>query len=215
MSSCERLVSSAKTEGSFAEKLNAADPDLLRLHQSVSLLTEQLNLVDILSNPDSVTYGNKSTCDIYQFFHKMVRLFQPRAWDRNIKIRFEGNIYENIKIFNSFQLVPLVLLDNAVKYGDPGSTIKIEYSLRADGLYVDFLSKGKVIPEDEVELVFSRRFRGCNVTAQSSEGSGLGLYIAKNVVAAHGFDISYESRNVFKEHGWNCFTLFIEEGLLK
>lgn len=214
MSSCERLIS-ARKGSNFAEKLRDADPELFRLYQAIGLLTEQLGLVDILSNPQSITYGPKSKSDIYQFFHKMVKLFQPRAWDRNMDIRWEGNVYDHVDLYNSFQLVPLVLLDNAVKYGTAGSTIFVRYEHRQDGLYVEFSSWGLPIPPGYEEAVFKKNVRGPNAIEKSSEGSGLGLYIASEVARAHKFQISYESRDASGDCAWNCFTLFIDAEFLK
>jgi hypothetical protein len=63
MSSCERLISQARG-ATFAEKLRSADQDTFRLYQAIALLSDQLGLVDVLSNPESIAYGSKSRSDI-------------------------------------------------------------------------------------------------------------------------------------------------------
>jgi K+-sensing histidine kinase KdpD len=213
LSSCERLIA-ARKGASFAEKLRAADPDLFRLYQAIDLLTQQLGLADLLSNPDSVAFGPKSSSEIYPFFYRMVKLFEPRAWERGVEIRLEGNCYENVELYNSFQMVPVVLLDNAVKYANSHSKICVKFDPRQDGLYVEFASFGPVVPPGYECAIFNKRVRGPNVGGRSSEGSGLGLHIASLVTGAHGFDISYEAREVYQGEGWNCFTLFIDSRFL-
>jgi len=213
MSSCESLIN--ETRGSnFSDKLKSSDPSLFRLYQAISLLTEQLELADIISNPDSITYGKKSQSDIYQFFYKISKLFHPRAKVRGINIRLEGSLYEKVELYKSFQLIPLVLLDNAVKYADPGSEITIAYISRADGLYIEFRSLGPTVPPDMTESIFKRGVRGRNI-AEKCTGSGLGLHIASEVIRAHGFHLSYEARQqIVPGLGLNCFVLFIDSKFL-
>jgi signal transduction histidine kinase len=172
---------------------------------------EQLGLADIISNPSSITYGRKSNSDLYQFFYKMVRLFQPKAGARRISIRISGSIYDKVAFYNSFQLVPLVLLDNAVKYADPGTEILIKYESRGDGLYVDFDSIGPLVPSHSAEDIFLRGFRGENAVGKCV-GSGLGLHIASEIIKAHGFHLSYEGHPNKNgcDSGTNSFTLFID-----
>lgn len=214
MSSCERLIAKARG-ASFAEKLRGADPDTFRLYQAIALLSDQLGLVDVLSNPESIAYGAKSRSDIYQFFYKMVKLFEPKAWGRNIEIRIEGEkIYENVDFYNSFQLVPIVLLDNAIKYGNPGTKIIINYSLKIEGLYIKFSSFGPIIPIEYRESIFSRGVRAPNAGTLSNTGCGLGLYIASQIINVHNFEISCEVKEVNANEGWNIFTLFIDENFL-
>lgn len=214
MSSCERLISQARG-ATFAEKLRSADQDTFRLYQAIALLSDQLGLVDVLSNPESIAYGSKSRSDIYQFFYKMVKLFEPKAWDRRMEIRIEGEkIYENVELYNSFQLVPIILLDNAIKYGNAGSKIFIKYSLKLEGLYIEFRSYGPIIPLDFRDSIFLRGVRAPNAMLLSNSGSGLGLFIASQIVTVHNFEITYTASEITQDDGWNVFTLFIDETYL-
>ncbi len=52
---------------------------------------------------------------------------------------------------------------------------------------------GVGIPEDQQARVFSKFFRGANVVKMETEGTGLGLFIVKNVIEAHGGKIWFES----------------------
>ena len=52
---------------------------------------------------------------------------------------------------------------------------------------------GVGIPKDQQQRVFTRFFRGVNVIRLETEGTGLGLYIAKNIIETHGGKIWFES----------------------
>lgn len=85
------------------------------------------------------------------------------------------------------------LIDNAIKYTRPGGTVTI--SLKSDKKEIGFQIQdtGAGIPEQQKERVFGKFFRGSNVLRMETEGTGLGLFIAKNIVESHGGRISFES----------------------
>jgi signal transduction histidine kinase len=78
-----------------------------------------------------------------------------------------------------------VLLDNAVHYAPPGTEIELAGGVAAEG-GVEFLVRdhGPGVAPDEAELVFDKGFRGR--AAAGRPGSGLGLYMARALVDAHG-----------------------------
>lgn len=71
------------------------------------------------------------------------------------------------------------LLDNAVKYSPPGSTVAIR--VRELGLFVavDVTDQAEPIPEDERSRIFQRFYRGQN--SKATEGIGIGLYLARKI----------------------------------
>jgi len=85
------------------------------------------------------------------------------------------------------------LLDNAIKYTKPGGEVTI--SLKYDKKEIEFSIKdtGVGIPLDQQERVFGKFFRAANVIRIETEGSGLGLYITKNIIEAHGGKIWFKS----------------------
>lgn len=84
--------------------------------------------------------------------------------------------------------------DNAIKYSPSGG--KITISLKAGKKEIEFSIKdtGVGIPEDQRARVFSKFFRASNVVKLETDGSGLGLFIAKNIIEAHGGRIWFESK---------------------
>ena len=83
------------------------------------------------------------------------------------------------------------LLENAVKFSDDGP-IKLDYSRSEDGVEVRVADEGVGIPEDRIDNVFA----GPAPVAQKSgpTGAGLGLYLTRRLVEAHGGSIRVESK---------------------
>jgi signal transduction histidine kinase len=85
------------------------------------------------------------------------------------------------------------LLDNAVKYSPPDSTIKITIEATANDITTRVSDSGIGIPKDQQDKIFARFFRAANAVKNETEGSGLGLFIARSIVRRHGGEILFSS----------------------
>ncbi|WP_438026657.1 PAS domain-containing protein [Sorangium sp. So ce233] len=84
------------------------------------------------------------------------------------------------------------LLSNAAKYGDPETPIHVKLERRGDAVVTSIWNKGSGIPPEELPFLFERFFRGKAREARVI-GLGLGLYIAKSLIEAHGGQVWAES----------------------
>ncbi|HEY4364217.1 MAG TPA: GAF domain-containing sensor histidine kinase [Bryobacteraceae bacterium] len=78
------------------------------------------------------------------------------------------------------------LLDNAGKYSDPNTHVKIEVQLSKAYFAISITNKGLKIPAGQVETVKERGQRGAIAQLAAGEGSGIGLWIANEIMKAHG-----------------------------
>lgn len=86
------------------------------------------------------------------------------------------------------------LLENAAKYSAAETSIQVVCERGAsDGLRASVTDHGPGIPEEELPLIFEKFYRG-KQTRKGAAGTGMGLAIAKAIVAAHGGTISAVSR---------------------
>lgn len=85
------------------------------------------------------------------------------------------------------------LFSNAVKYGDPNGEIEVRVDRAADHVEIAVTNRGKGIDGDELPRLFDRFMRAKRTTRSGAPGLGLGLYIAKGVIEAHGGRIWAES----------------------
>ncbi len=77
------------------------------------------------------------------------------------------------------------LLSNALKYSDPGTEVTVTLEQREGEIITSVSDRGVGIPSDELPRVFTRYFRA-RTAPRGRQGLGLGLYITRMLVQAHG-----------------------------
>jgi PAS domain S-box-containing protein len=87
------------------------------------------------------------------------------------------------------------LIGNAVKYSDPGGKVEIDVAAKKGKKVFSIRDYGIGIPFAQQDRAFEKFFRGQNVVESGKAGTGLGLYIAKAVVEAHGGKIWFVSND--------------------
>lgn len=81
------------------------------------------------------------------------------------------------------------IVDNAIKYTPPGTSISIAFCRQGDKAVVSIADCGDGIPEEEREKVFDKFYRGSQKIADNRRSLGLGLYLCKAIIEAHGGSI--------------------------
>ena len=132
--------------------------------------------------------------DIAQF---VINSYKEELEKRKLKFEFNKPKRKLPKVKMDVEKIRLViqnLLDNAVRYTPSGGrvTVSLKYGKREIELSVKDTGVG--IPEDQKERIFTKFFRGANVMRMETEGTGLGLFITKNIIGAHGGKIWFESK---------------------
>jgi len=115
---------------------------------------------------------------------------------RNIKFEYKKPKTPVPKVNIDPQKIRLVimnLLDNAIKFTPPGGRVTI--SLQHDSNNVTFVvaDNGVGIPPNQQHRIFTKFFRADNVIRMQTDGSGLGLFIVKNIVNNHQGQVRFES----------------------
>ncbi|MCA1554715.1 MAG: cell wall metabolism sensor histidine kinase WalK, partial [Chloroflexi bacterium] len=85
------------------------------------------------------------------------------------------------------------LLSNAIKYSPQGGTIRVNGEATAREVRLSVADEGIGIAPDERERIFDRFYRVDNASARKTQGAGLGLFLVKAVVEAHGGRVWVES----------------------
>ena len=78
------------------------------------------------------------------------------------------------------------LIGNAIKYSPNGGAIRVSGRAKPDAIEVTVSDEGIGVPVDEQSRIFERFYRADDALSRRTQGSGLGLYIAKAIVEAHG-----------------------------
>ncbi len=101
--------------------------------------------------------------------------------------------------------VLIILVDNAIKYSPPASPIEIQVEGIENGVRISVLDRGPGIDEEHREKVFERFYQIEDAMHHSKPGLGMGLYIAKEIIGAHGREIWCEGR----EGGGTAFRFYL------
>ena len=99
----------------------------------------------------------------------------------NLKLNLDKSINAYMTYSNAIYIILENLLSNAVKYTPIGGKISLRMSKLKNYLFLRVSDSGLGIPKSAIEKVFQKAYRADNVKLKS-EGSGLGLYIAKTMV---------------------------------
>ena len=142
-----------------------------------------------------VHYGFKHI-DIIDLIDNVLFEVSPQASKKNISIEYKHK-FENLPQAyvdpETMRAVLQNLLENAVKYTIEGGKIEIDVKKENDYLAISIADNGIGIPKDQIKDVFVKFFRAHNAIKQETDGSGLGLYIAKTIVEKNGGTIWFES----------------------
>ena len=85
------------------------------------------------------------------------------------------------------------LISNAIKYSPEGGHIEVGAKEEAGRVVAYVRDEGVGIPEDEQATIFERFYRVDSSLRRATQGAGLGLYLARAIIRAHGGDIWVQS----------------------
>ncbi len=85
------------------------------------------------------------------------------------------------------------LCDNAIRYNNPGGSVKVTVTKENDKVSVDITDNGIGISKEHQERVFERFYRVDKSRSKIKNGTGLGLAIVKHIVAVHNAKLYVES----------------------
>jgi signal transduction histidine kinase len=95
---------------------------------------------------------------------------------------------------DKLRMVAQNLLDNAIKYSEENGKINIKISQKGKFLKCEVRDSGVGIPTNQQAQIFQKFFRSENAKKYQTEGTGLGLFIAKAFTEATGGKIGFESK---------------------
>ena len=108
---------------------------------------------------------------------------------RGIRVKVDRHIPEEIDLWADPSLLEQAvscLLDNAAKYSYPHSTIVVSAKEARKHVRIDVMNSGIVIKSDECQPALQRGWRGEMAQMVTAEGTGLGLWVAHQIMLAHG-----------------------------
>lgn len=168
------------------------------INQQSKLLLDQIaSILDAAKLEAGKFTIKKAQSDISELIQEEIKTFTPPAAKKHIDI--SSDIPQDLPKF-SFDRIRIAqvlnnLLSNSLKFTPEGGKIKISAKLNQNQIEISVSDTGIGIPKDQQENLFSK-FTQADTSSQHSvntQGTGLGLYVVKGIVEAHGGSVAIES----------------------
>ncbi|MHB1274167.1 MAG: sensor histidine kinase [Rhodanobacter sp.] len=148
---------------------------------SSGLISSRLTFADYEVNPEAITRQAKYSSGVYKKFDKARRILSRSAKRKHVAINIHGPSRNEIDVFPAFEMVPFVLLDNAIKYSPEHQEVSIDVEDNpVAGVRVEaaVTSIGPRVPASELSDIVKRGIRGSGASKSKIPGEGIGLYLA-------------------------------------
>ncbi len=116
------------------------------------------------------------------------------AHSHKLSCSFDGRLPEITADKERIEQVVINIISNAVKYTPDGGNISLSARYAGKGVEIRVSDTGMGIPEEDIPHIFERFYRVEKSRTSETGGTGLGLAIAKEIVEAHGGNISMTSK---------------------
>ena len=123
--------------------------------------------------------------------------FEARAADKQLDVDLQVP-EQHINVLGDPDAITRVvynLMDNAIKFANPGSTLGVRLWKNDGKAYVSVRDTGETIPAEDLPFIFDRFHKSDRSRSLDRDGVGLGLYLVKRILNAHGEDIAVTSRD--------------------
>lgn len=163
------------------------------------------SLLDISRMESGKIKINKSNFDVCEIARLILISFEEKIDAKKIEIEFDAHDDPSNVFADKDAIYQIIynLVDNAIKFTNDGGTLRISVIPQGDKYNVTVFNTGIGINKNELEAVFDRFYKSDFSRSLDKTGTGLGLYIVKSKLEAHGESIKVES-----EFGKNCAFTF-------
>jgi signal transduction histidine kinase len=124
-----------------------------------------------------------------------IELLKVSAASRNITLAYDkpANFPSVSLDENKIRQVMMNFIDNAIYYSPSGSSISVVLLYTDTAIEFKTIDHGIGVPKAEQHKLFAKFSRASNARQQRPDGTGIGLFMAKKAVVAHGGSIIFKS----------------------
>ncbi|MBW2518576.1 MAG: PAS domain-containing protein [Deltaproteobacteria bacterium] len=158
-------------------------------------IVEDLLALSRIEQEDEHKEINFQQVKIEDIFQAAVQLCQSKAEEKKIRIDMDCE-KDATAIFDPTLIEQAVvnLLDNALKYSEPQSTVMLKSNQQNSEVIISVRDHGVGIAQKHLPRLFERFYRVDKARSRKMGGTGLGLAIVKHIAQAHGGHVSVESQ---------------------
>jgi hypothetical protein len=172
------------------------------------LISARIALADLAAS--NLVDPNKeftSPIAVFKKFDKIARCYTAYAKKREISISISGESRGMTQGIENFEMIPLIVIDNAVKYSPLKGQIDIVFTEEGDNVICEVKSLGPKIEKSERRSIFERESRGTHAISSGQGGSGIGLYFANHLMKSiKGIILVDQTENFESINGKNYFS---------
>ena len=182
------------TAGQLAQATPANNDGAKRIQRYAARMNRLISdLIDVASIDAGKLSISKVTEDAAALVDEAIELFRGPASAKNVTLDAEITVRPFLAELDHDRLIQVLanLLTNSIKFTPSGGHIKLRLKQEGDDLCVTVADNGAGIPDNMLEAVFQRFWQ---VGKNDRRGLGLGLYITRCIVDAHGGKIWAESK---------------------
>jgi signal transduction histidine kinase len=133
--------------------------------------------------------------DLAGLAKELLLTFEPLASHRGLRI--ETEVAPSLPLVrmdrDSISQAILNLLDNAMKYSDKGTTIRVSLERNGSAVLFKVSDQGRGIPGEDIPRIFLPSYRSSDPENREVPGAGLGLSVVQHVMESHGGKVTVES----------------------
>ncbi len=180
-------------------RLNSLIGDIMKAVQlrEVLLPTQEIVDIDKPAHPRLVPVEviERTPVDIGELIEKCISRFSSKAEQYGVTIehKIDGGLPKILGDAKELDLALSHLISNAIKFNGEGGKVMLEAQDMGDKIVLHITDTGVGIPEDKLPKIFDRFYQVDGSTTRKFEGTGLGLYLVKNIIRRHGGNIWAES----------------------
>lgn len=158
--------------------------------ERLNKLTSSLLVLNSFENHGALI--DIATFDINYIIKKTAESFEGACRDKKITLNlvFSSKKTHVDADIGKIQQVLYNLIDNAIKFSNSNSKIKISTEEKSDKVFVSVKDYGIGIPKDSIKKVWDRFYKTDASRGKDKKGTGLGLSITKEIIQAHGENIN-------------------------
>ena len=168
------------------------DEAFMSSERMVHLINDFLNISRIQTGKFII---DKHQVDLSKVVEQEIDSLQPSALSRNLEFVYHQP--KNFPMVNvdegKIRQVVMNFADNSLYYSPENTKIVIDLSIDGSDVLFTVKDSGIGVPLGEQAKLFSKFYRASNARKQRPDGTGVGLYLAKKVIDAHGGKIVFES----------------------
>ena len=166
------------------------------LDESKRLSRIVTDLLDLSKMEQGSFNIEKRNFDVSELIRLTVIKFEKRITEKNISLTV-GFDAERLLVLADRDAISRVLtnvIDNALKFTPEGGFIDVQAGTKDGRVYVSVQNSGTGIEEKDLRHIFDRFYKTDKSRSKDKNGAGLGLYIVKSIINAHGETVWAESK---------------------